>query len=77
MKTVNPCEELDKLLKESGLKVKFGLRAQGHIPTIERMLSEGKSWDDIGRAIGWHGSTAKEWYARELKRPVKRGKGQS
>jgi hypothetical protein len=42
-----------------------GLRAQGHLPTIERMLGEGASWSDIGRAIGWHGPTAREWYERE------------
>jgi hypothetical protein len=36
-------EELDKQLKKSGLKVVFGLEAQGHIPTIE---AEIKRWND-------------------------------
>ena len=44
---------------------RFGLRAQGHIPTVERMLSEGKSWKEIGEAIGWCASTAREYYERE------------
>ncbi len=43
---------------------KFGLRAQGHIPTVERMLSEGASWSEIGRAIGWDGDTARDFYER-------------
>ena len=60
----NACDELDALLKECGVRIKFGLRAQGHIPTIERMLGEGKSWDEIGSAIGWHSQTAKEWYEK-------------
>lgn len=46
------------------VKIKFGLRAQGHIPNVERMLAEGKSWEEIGNAIGWHGPTAKEYYER-------------
>lgn len=43
--------------------VLFGLEQQGHIPTIQRMLGEGKSWDEIGREIGWCPETAREWYA--------------
>jgi hypothetical protein len=39
--------------------VLFGLARQGHIPTIERMLAEGKSWSEIGEAIGWCGETAR------------------
>lgn len=46
----------------------FGLEAQGHIPTIERMLGEGKDWDAIGKAIGWCPKTAKEHYARRMRR---------
>lgn len=49
----------------SHVPVKLGLRAQGHIPTIERLLADGASWDVIGRAIGWHGDTARQWYERE------------
>jgi hypothetical protein len=40
----------------------FGLPAQGHIPTIQRMLSEGKSWKEIGDEIGWCPETAKKHY---------------
>ena len=43
----------------------FGLKAQGHIPTIQRMLAEGKTWEDIGREIGWDPGTAEEFYIRE------------
>ena len=43
-------------------KVKFGLFAQGHIPTIEKMLEKGNTWEEIGNAINWHGPTAKEHY---------------
>lgn len=57
--------ELDKLLGEAGLQVKFGLRQQGHLPTIKRMLEECKSWEEIGRAISWDPTTAEEWYHDE------------
>ena len=61
---MSPEQELDKLLQESGVQIKFGLRAQGHIPTIHRMLSEGKSWEDIGRVIHWDPKTAERWFKR-------------
>jgi len=44
--------------------VKFGLVAQGHIPTIDRMLAEGKDWDSIGKDIGWQPTTAKQHFER-------------
>jgi hypothetical protein len=50
-------------------KVVFGLKRQGHIPAIERMLKEGKNWDDIGAAINWCPITAREHYERYLHRP--------
>jgi hypothetical protein len=37
----------------------FGLKAQGHMPTIARMLLAGESWDAIGRAINWCPNTAR------------------
>jgi hypothetical protein len=46
--------------------VAFGLRAQGHLPTIEQMLREGAPWAEIGRKIGWCPDTAREWYEREV-----------
>ena len=45
-------------------RVLFGLKAQGHIPTIERMLKENKSWEEIGQEIGWLPKTAQEHYER-------------
>lgn len=53
--------ELEKFLNVPFL---FGLKAQGHIPTIERMLAEGKDWEAIGNVIGWCHKTAKEHYER-------------
>lgn len=61
---VSPIEDLCNLLKECGVTPKIGLEAQGHIPKIEAMLAEGKAWSEIGKAIGWHGPTAHEWYDR-------------
>jgi len=49
-------------------KVAFGLENQGHIPTIQKMLSEGKKWDEIGQAIHWCPITAREHYERYLHR---------
>lgn len=54
--------------------VLFGLRAQGHIPTIERMLAEGKSWDVIGDVIGWCGETAQRHYGWHLEAKAKENK---
>lgn len=57
----------DKLEEALGnAKVVFGLKNQGHIPTIEKMLAEGKQWDDIGLAIHWCPITAREHYERYL-----------
>lgn len=42
----------------------FGLEAQGHIPTIEKMLADGKTWAEIGEAIHWDGDTAWGYYER-------------
>ena len=42
------------------LQVKVGLRQQGHVPTIKKMLSEDKSWKEIGEAINWDPETAKQ-----------------
>lgn len=56
--------ELGRLLDEAGLQIKFGLRQQGHVPTVERMLAEGATWEAIGKAIGWCPVAAKNWYER-------------
>jgi hypothetical protein len=64
-------EVLNKFLNVPFL---FGLRAQGHIPTVERMLAEGKTWDEIGQAIGWLGYAVEEHWGKELKRREKESK---
>lgn len=65
----------DRLLKDLdillNMPVLFGLEAQGHIPTIEKMLAENKTWDEIGKNIGWMPDTAQEHYERYLKRRPK------
>ncbi len=42
------------------IRVVWGLRQQRHIPTIARMLAEGKDWEKIGNALGWCPATAKD-----------------
>jgi len=61
----NPCKTLSELLE--GVTVNIGLRQQGHMETVTVMRSEGKSWDEIGKHIGWAGSAVEEWYAMESK----------
>ena len=53
----------DDLLNQPVL---FGLKAQGHIPTIESMLKEQKSWEEIGKNINWCTETAKKHYQWHL-----------
>ena len=44
----------DELLEKlGGTKILFGLVAQGHIPTIEKMLKENKLWEQIADELGW------------------------
>lgn len=68
--TVEALQKAKRLLESTdeellgNAKVVFGLKKQGHIPTIERMLKEGKNWDDIGAAINWCPLTAREHYER-------------
>lgn len=45
-----------------GAKVSVGLAAQGHITLIDDMLGQGRSWDEIGQAIGWDAETARQHY---------------
>lgn len=56
-------DEIDELL--SSMPVLFGLRAQGHLPTVAAMLRAGCTWTEIGRAIGWDDATAKRFYEME------------
>ena len=45
-------------------RILFGLEAQGHIPVVENMLAGKADWQEIGRAIGWDGETARTYYER-------------
>lgn len=42
--------------------VLIGLAAQGHLGTVRSMLAAGRSWDEIGVAIGWDPGTARRWF---------------
>lgn len=55
------------VLFDGSAKILFGLEAQGHVPKIEAMLRDGRDWPFIGRAIGWDGDTARQYYERYLK----------
>ena len=59
-------EELTQLIEKNNIQIAFGLEQQGYIPTVEKMLAEGKNWEDIGKVIGWHGPTAEKWYQMYL-----------
>ena len=54
-------------------RVLFGLKAQGHLPTIEKMLKDGATWKEIGKKIGWCPETGKKDYERHVKYVQKRG----
>ena len=57
-----------EVVVEAGLPISFGLESQGHIPIIKKMILEARDWPYIGRAIGWDGATAREYYERYLNR---------
>lgn len=63
----NASMAFEDLVPKNG-RILFGLEAQGHIPTVEEALREGADWQEIGRRIGWHGETAREYYQRHLAR---------
>jgi hypothetical protein len=46
--------------------VVFGLKAQGHIPTVESMIKNGSTWEEIGKKINWDGETACRHYMWHL-----------
>lgn len=55
-------------LQTDGLKARvvIGLRAQGHLPLIARMLKNGCDWSAIAVAIGWdNAESARLWYLAE------------
>lgn len=47
----------------------FGLKKQGHLPVIEKMLGEGHDWNKIANVIGWCPITAREYYERTCYEP--------
>ena len=49
-------------------QVRFGLKQQGHLPTIEKMLKNNATWEEIGKAINWDPETAKEHYGWHVKK---------
>jgi hypothetical protein len=53
-------DELKQILDNA--PIVFGLKAQGHVPAIERILAE--AWEKIGNEIGWCPKTAREHYER-------------
>jgi hypothetical protein len=75
-------EHLEKEhLEKKGLKVAFGLEAQGHLPTIKRILDRWNEptfeghvdmtysecvWREIGNEIGWSPFTAALSYFKYL-----------
>lgn len=61
----DPCAQLDAILREAGVKVAIGLRAQGKFDTVTEMLRHGRKWDEIGTAIGWSPDAAQRWYQIE------------
>jgi len=64
---------VDMLIESLGdSKIVFGLEQQGHIPTIEKMLKNGATWDEIGKKINWCVETAKEHYMRYTKMKFKK-----
>lgn len=66
-------EQLKEVLEVlDNAPVVFGLEAQGHIPTIQAMRADGKSWREIGDKIGWMAGSAEEAYLRWCERELRR-----
>lgn len=66
-------KDLVNAMSNKGVKVVFGLEAQGHLPTIKRILDKWNEptienqvdmtyskhvWEEIGKEIGWCPFTA-------------------
>lgn len=45
--------------------VRFGLRAQGHFDTVLQMRKDGRSWEEIGREIGWIPEAVERFFETE------------
>jgi len=59
MEIKNPFAELPNV------PILFGLRAQGKLETVERMVREGRSWEEIGDEIGWAPDAAERFWKME------------
>jgi hypothetical protein len=53
-------EDFTNALFSSG--VSFGLKQQGHLTKIKKMLNSGANWKEIGEEISWCHETAKRHY---------------
>lgn len=45
--------------------IRFGLRAQGHFDKVTQMRKDGRSWEEIGREIGWTPEAVERFYENE------------
>lgn len=75
-KLPSPLQKLAEAIEAKGLKVQFGLVQQGHIPTIEKILSKESAlsehtWQKIGKEIGWDYKTAAFYYIDYLRNILK------
>ena len=70
----DPIKMLCDLLRESGVRVAFGLTQQGHMQTVDAMLAAGQSWDEIGKAIGWCPEAAERYYRMETQQNALRAR---
>lgn len=71
-------QHLADAIEKKDLKIQFGLEQQGHIKTIEKMLTEFGSarseyiWEKIGKEIGWDYKTAAFYYIEYLREQIKK-----
>lgn len=68
--TAGDFEEAARVLKWG--HIQFGLQAQGKLTYVGVLLAQGKSWEEIGKEIGWCPATAKEFYERETAQLAKK-----
>ena len=58
----SPAKQFVEDIVSGKIPVRVGLVQQGHIKTIETMLKNNASWEEIGKVINWDGETAKKHY---------------
>ena len=64
-------KRLASAIDKKNMKIAFGLEAQGHIPTIDKMLDGTNDWDTIAKEIGWVTETAMRCYILYLREQIK------